>query len=48
MLWWAPQFLRVGDGYAATLIVTGYPDEVGRWIAQCNKARRRMDTWGGL
>jgi type IV secretory pathway VirB4 component len=24
-----PRFLRVGDGYAATLVVTGYPAEVG-------------------
>jgi hypothetical protein len=29
----AGQFLRVGDGYAATLIVTGYPSEVGMaWL----------------
>ncbi|MEV4517130.1 DUF87 domain-containing protein [Dactylosporangium sp. NPDC049525] len=29
----APQHLRVGDGYAATLIVTGYPAEVGAaWL----------------
>ena len=24
-----PRFLRVGDGYSATLVVTGYPAEVG-------------------
>jgi type IV secretory pathway VirB4 component len=29
----APQHLRVGDGYAATLIITGYPPEVGlAWL----------------
>ena len=29
----APRFLRVGDGYAATLVVTGYPAEVGAaWL----------------
>src|SRR5258707_13972603 len=28
-----PRYLRVGDGYAATLIVTGYPAEVGpAWL----------------
>ncbi|MEU5565548.1 DUF87 domain-containing protein [Micromonospora musae] len=28
-----PRFLRVGDGYAATLVVTGYPAEVGpAWL----------------
>ena len=27
----APGWLRVGDGYAATLTVTGYPAEVGPW-----------------
>ena len=24
-----PRFLRVGDGFSATLVVTGYPAEVG-------------------
>jgi type IV secretory pathway VirB4 component len=29
----APRWLRVGDGYAATLVVTGYPAEVGpAWL----------------
>ncbi|GGK31342.1 hypothetical protein GCM10010124_25110 [Pilimelia terevasa] len=29
----APRFIRVGDGYAATLAVTGYPAEVGpAWL----------------
>lgn len=29
----APRFLRLGDGYAATLAVTGYPDEVSAgWL----------------
>ncbi|MET7671719.1 VirB4 family type IV secretion system protein [Micromonospora luteifusca] len=28
-----PRYLRIGDGYAATLIVTGYPAEVGpAWL----------------
>ncbi|MEO3780488.1 DUF87 domain-containing protein [Micromonospora sp. B11E3] len=28
-----PRFLRIGDGYAATLVVTGYPAEVGpAWL----------------
>jgi type IV secretory pathway VirB4 component len=28
-----PRFLRVGDGYSATLVVTGYPAEVGAgWL----------------
>ncbi|GAA5200742.1 hypothetical protein GCM10023322_79260 [Rugosimonospora acidiphila] len=28
-----PRYLRVGDGYAATLVVTGYPAEVGpAWL----------------
>ena len=29
-----PRYLRVGDGYAATLIVTGYPAEVGAGLAR--------------
>src|SRR5213078_4022511 len=28
-----PRYLRAGDGYAATLVVTGYPAEVGpAWL----------------
>jgi type IV secretory pathway VirB4 component len=39
-----PRFLRVGDGYAATLIVTGYPAEVGpAWLEPLLSWPGRLD-----
>src|SRR5207248_5322132 len=40
----APRFLRVGDGYAATLVVTGYPAEVGpAWLEPLLSWPGRLD-----
>ena len=40
-----PRFLRVGDGYAATLIVTGYPAEVGpAWLEPLLSWPGRLDV----
>ncbi|MEU6022613.1 DUF87 domain-containing protein [Micromonospora sp. NPDC047134] len=39
-----PRWLRVGDGYAATLIVTGYPAEVGAaWLEPLLSWPGRLD-----
>nr|WP_174361777.1 ATP-binding protein [Micromonospora aurantiaca] len=39
-----PRFLRVGDGYAATLVVTGYPAEVGpAWLEPLLSWPGRLD-----
>ena len=39
-----PRFLRVGDGYAATLAVTGYPAEVGpAWLEPLLSWPGRLD-----
>jgi type IV secretory pathway VirB4 component len=39
-----PRFLRVGDGYAATLVVTGYPAEVGTsWLEPLLSWPGRLD-----
>ncbi|MEV8504522.1 DUF87 domain-containing protein [Actinoplanes sp. NPDC051475] len=39
-----PRFLRVGDGYTATLIVTGYPAEVGpAWLEPLLSWPGRLD-----
>jgi type IV secretory pathway VirB4 component len=39
-----PRYLRVGDGYAATLVVTGYPAEVGRaWLEPLLSWPGRLD-----
>lgn len=39
-----PRFLRVGDGYAATLVVTGYPAEVGpAWLEPLLSWAGRLD-----
>jgi type IV secretory pathway VirB4 component len=39
-----PRFLRVGDGYAATLVVTGYPAEVGPgWLEPLLSWPGRLD-----
>lgn len=39
-----PRFLRVGDGYAATLVVTGYPAEVGQaWLEPLLSWPGRLD-----
>ncbi|NMO57784.1 DUF87 domain-containing protein [Actinoplanes sp. TBRC 11911] len=41
----APHYLRVGDGYAATLIVTGYPSEVGpAWLDPLLSWPGRLDV----
>ena len=38
------RFLRVGDGYAATLVVTGYPAEVGpAWLEPLLSWPGRLD-----
>src|SRR2546430_1542871 len=40
----APRFLRVGDRYAATLVVTGYPAEVGpAWLEPLLSWPGRLD-----
>jgi type IV secretory pathway VirB4 component len=40
----APRMLRVGDGYAATLVVTGYPAEVGpAWLEPLLSWPGRLD-----
>ncbi|ROO63020.1 uncharacterized protein DUF87 [Micromonospora sp. Llam0] len=40
-----PRFLRVGDGYAATLVVTGYPAEVGpAWLEPLLSYPGRIDV----
>lgn len=40
----APRFLRVGDGFAATLAVTGYPAEVGpAWLEPLLSWPGRLD-----
>ena len=40
-----PRFVRVGDGYAATLIVTGYPAEVGlAWLDTILRGTVRLDA----
>ncbi|MEV1321242.1 DUF87 domain-containing protein [Micromonospora arborensis] len=40
-----PRYLRVGDGYAATLIVTGYPAEVGpAWLEPLLAWPGRLDV----
>ena len=40
-----PRFVRVGDGYAATLIVTGYPAEVGpAWLEPLLSWPGRLDV----
>ena len=39
-----PRFVRIGDGYAATLIVTGYPAEVGpAWLEPLLSWPGRLD-----
>src|SRR5258708_10115409 len=39
-----PRYVRVGDGYAATLIVTGYPAEVGpAWLEPLRAWPGRLD-----
>jgi type IV secretory pathway VirB4 component len=39
-----PRYLRVGDGYAATLVVTGYPAEVGpAWLEPLLSWPGRLD-----
>ncbi|MGK5680182.1 VirB4 family type IV secretion system protein [Actinoplanes sp. URMC 104] len=39
-----PRFVRVGDGYAATLVVTGYPAEVGpAWLEPLLSWPGRLD-----
>jgi type IV secretory pathway VirB4 component len=39
-----PRFLRVGDGYAATMVVTGYPAEVGpAWLEPLLSWPGRLD-----
>ncbi|MEV6514992.1 ATP-binding protein [Micromonospora chalcea] len=39
-----PRFLRVGDGYVATLVVTGYPAEVGpAWLEPLLSWPGRLD-----
>src|SRR6185437_10792861 len=39
-----PRFLRVGDGYTATLVVTGYPAEVGpAWLEPLLSWPGRLD-----
>src|SRR5689334_23885271 len=39
-----PRMLRVGDGYAATLVVTGYPAEVGpAWLEPLLSWPGRLD-----
>jgi type IV secretory pathway VirB4 component len=41
----APRYLRVGDHYAATLIVTGYPAEVGpAWLDPLLRSPGRVDV----
>jgi type IV secretory pathway VirB4 component len=41
----APRWLRVGDGYAATLVVTGYPAEVGpAWLEMLLAWPGRLDV----
>lgn len=40
-----PRFVRVGDGYAATLVVTGYPAEVGSaWLEPLLAWPGRLDV----
>ena len=40
-----PRYLRVGDGYAATLVVTGYPAEVGpAWLEPLLSWPGRLDV----
>lgn len=40
-----PQYLRVGDGYTATMIVTGYPAEVGpAWLEPLLSWPGRLDV----
>src|SRR5687768_620119 len=40
----SPRMLRVGDGYAATLVVTGYPAEVGpAWLEPLLSWPGRLD-----
>ena len=40
-----PRMLRVGDGYAATLVVTGYPAEVGpAWLEPLLSWPGRLDV----
>ncbi|MGI5215131.1 VirB4 family type IV secretion system protein [Plantactinospora sp. CA-290183] len=40
-----PRWLRVGDGYAATLVVTGYPAEVGpAWLEPLLSYPGRVDV----
>ncbi|WP_428962993.1 VirB4 family type IV secretion system protein [Micromonospora fluostatini] len=40
----SPRFLRLGDGYAATLVVTGYPAEVGpAWLEPLLSWPGRLD-----
>ncbi|MDG4795060.1 conjugal transfer protein TraC [Micromonospora sp. WMMD1082] len=40
-----PRWLRVGDGYTATLVVTGYPAEVGRaWLEPLLSYPGRVDV----
>src|SRR5258705_1516342 len=39
-----PRYLQVGDGYAATLVVTGYPAEVGpAWLEPLLSCPGRLD-----
>src|SRR5204863_2270979 len=39
-----PRFLRVGDGFCATLVVTGYPAEVGAaWLEPLLSWPGRLD-----
>src|SRR4051812_35004757 len=40
-----PRYVRVGDGYAATLVVTGYPAEVGpAWLEPLLAWPGRLDV----
>ncbi|WP_203902887.1 VirB4 family type IV secretion system protein [Virgisporangium aliadipatigenens] len=40
-----PRYVRVGDGFAATLVVTGYPSEVGpAWLEPLLSWRGRLDV----
>jgi hypothetical protein len=40
-----PRFVRVGDGFCATLAVTGYPAEVGAaWLEPLLSWRGRLDV----
>src|SRR3989442_11691901 len=40
-----PRYVRVGDGYATTLVVTGYPTEVGpAWLEPLLAWPGRLDV----